>query len=141
LRGLHHDSVEVQPLLSPLSICRTMQERAPTFGGKILTVKQRSAPTDCLSANLSTSTNPTLTALSSNTGLRLELPASNHQTLTRPLQSKSKRRFGNFQKFSMDIMYLHLIDDKIITANIHEFASSNHNSLRSAIVLSVLTIT
>ena len=41
----------------------------------------------------------------------------------------------------MDIMYLHLIDDKIITANIREFVSSNKSSLRSAVVLSVMNKT
>jgi hypothetical protein len=63
--------------------------------------------------------------LSSKTGLRLQLPSTNHQTLKLPLQSKSNRPFGNSPKCSMDIAYLHWKEDNIISANISEFVSSN----------------
>lgn len=74
--GLDHVSVQLWPLIGPLSVPQMIHERIWSSDGMILTGKTKGQRKTCPSATLST-TKPTWTSLGANPGLLGEKPVSN----------------------------------------------------------------
>jgi hypothetical protein len=110
----------------PVSLC---PPQIPTEG------KPTTWRKTCPNATLSTNTNPILTASSSSTGLRYNLPVHNRQILIRLLQWKSKRCFGNLKKKAELTLriYIYTWDKKKLLyvcatqKRVHEICNLQHN--------------